>query len=56
VALYHAPTLLIALSFMLQELPRFEIPPLPRRLSAQQWWAGGGERSPQTAAAASLSN
>jgi len=39
-ALYHVPTLLIALSFMLQELPRFEIPPLPRPLRAPQWWDG----------------
>ena len=38
VALYHMPTLLIALSFMLQELPRFEIPPLPKRLPALRWW------------------
>jgi hypothetical protein len=37
VALYHVPTLLVALSFYAQELPRFELPPLPRRLSAQAW-------------------
>jgi hypothetical protein len=42
VALYHVPTALIALSFMLQELPRFEIPPLPRRLRALRWWEEGG--------------
>ena len=41
VAMYHVPTLLIALSFMLQELPRFEIPPLPRPLPAPGWWDGG---------------
>lgn len=36
-ALYHVPTLLVALSFCLQELPRFEIPPWPRRLTAPAW-------------------
>jgi hypothetical protein len=35
--LYHVPTLLIAGSFCVQELPRFEIPPLPRRNSAAAW-------------------
>ena len=28
--LHHVPTLLLAGDFMLQEIPRFEIPPLPR--------------------------
>jgi hypothetical protein len=37
VALYHVPTLFVALSFMLQELPRFEIPPWPRRSQAAAW-------------------
>jgi hypothetical protein len=45
VAMYHVPTLLIALSFMLQELPRFEIPPLPRPLTALRWWDAAAERS-----------
>lgn len=49
VALYHVPTALIALSFMLQELPCFEIPPLPRRLRALRWWEEGGDAA--TAAA-----
>lgn len=35
--LYHVPTLIIAGAFLLQELPRFEIPPLPRRLTAAGW-------------------
>jgi hypothetical protein len=35
--LYHVPTALVALSFWLQELPQFEIPPLPRRSSAATW-------------------
>ncbi len=35
--LYHVPTVLIAVSFCLQELPRFEIPPLPRRGNAGDW-------------------
>jgi hypothetical protein len=37
--LYHVPTVLIALSFCLQELPQFEIPPLPRRSRASSWRA-----------------
>lgn len=35
--LYHVPTALVALSFCLQELPQFVIPPLPRRLEALAW-------------------
>lgn len=35
--LYHVPTVLIAASFCLQELPRFEIPPLPRRSRRAGW-------------------
>jgi hypothetical protein len=35
--LYHVPTLLLALAFMLQEMPRFEIPPWPRRSRATDW-------------------
>ena len=35
--LYHLPTALIALSFCLQELPEFVIPPLPRRSDAPTW-------------------
>jgi hypothetical protein len=38
--LYHVPTLLVALSFCLQELPRFEIPPWPRRPRAAAWRSG----------------
>jgi hypothetical protein len=41
VALYHVPTLIVAGSFMLQELPRFEIPPWPRVPSAPGWFGGG---------------
>lgn len=37
VALYHVPTVLVAVSFTLQELPRFEIPPWPRRLERPTW-------------------
>lgn len=29
---------LLALGFCVQELPRFEIPPLPRRSAARSWW------------------
>ena len=41
-ALHYVPIGLLALSFTLQELPRFEIPPLPRRLRAAQWRAPAG--------------
>lgn len=37
VLLYHVPTALIALSFCLQELPAFEIPPWPRRATQSDW-------------------
>jgi len=37
VMLYHLPTALVALSFCLQELPEFVIPPLPRRSRALTW-------------------
>jgi hypothetical protein len=36
-ALHYVPIALLALSFSLQEMPRFELPPLPRRLSASGW-------------------
>jgi len=35
--IYHVPLALIALSFCLQELAQFEIPPLPRRSAAAGW-------------------
>jgi hypothetical protein len=34
---FHVPTVLIALSFCLQELPQYEIPPLPRPLRQAAW-------------------
>jgi hypothetical protein len=40
IALYHVPTLIVAVSFALQELPRFEIPPWPRPLEARTWFSG----------------
>ena len=39
VLLYHVPTVCILLSFRLQELPQFEIPPWPRRSDAPSWRA-----------------
>jgi len=39
VLFFHVPTALIALSFCLQELPQYEIPPLPRRMSMPSWRA-----------------
>lgn len=35
--IYHLPTLLIALAFLLQELPAFEIPPWPRARREPSW-------------------
>ncbi len=35
--LYHLPTLLVVLSFSVQELPQLEIPPWPRRSAAPDW-------------------
>ena len=35
--LFNIPTLLLALAFSMQELPRFEIPPWPRRLDDSAW-------------------
>jgi hypothetical protein len=34
---FHVPTVLIAASFCLQELPQYEIPPVPRRPSTPEW-------------------
>ena len=39
VLFFHVPTALIALSFCLQELPQYEIPPLPRRMTMPGWRA-----------------
>lgn len=48
---FHVPTALIALSFCLQELPQYEIPPVPRPLRALHWrqplrMDGAGPRVP----------
>lgn len=34
---FNAPILLMAIAFSLQEMPRFEIPPWPRRLAPTAW-------------------
>jgi hypothetical protein len=39
-ALHYLPIALLAVAFSLQELPRFEIPPLPRRSAAPSWGEG----------------
>ncbi len=39
-ALHYMPIALLALAFSLQELPQFEIPPLPRRSRAASWFDG----------------
>ena len=35
--IFNAPPLLLAIGFCMQELPRFEIPPIPRRSAAAGW-------------------
>jgi hypothetical protein len=35
--MFNLPTLLLALAFSMQEMPRFEIPPWPRRLKDADW-------------------
>lgn len=40
--IFHAPPLLLAALFCLRELPRFELPPLPRPLAAPAWHAVEG--------------
>jgi hypothetical protein len=35
--IFNSPTILVALAFCMQELPRLEIPPLPRQLRAATW-------------------
>jgi hypothetical protein len=35
--MFNLPTLLLALAFSMQEMPRFEIPPWPRRLKDDDW-------------------
>jgi hypothetical protein len=37
VLLLHVPTAMLAIGFSLQEMAQFEIPPLPRPLTAQRW-------------------
>ncbi|MCU0759827.1 MAG: hypothetical protein MUF07_11625 [Steroidobacteraceae bacterium] len=39
--IFHVPIVLIALSFAVQELAQFEIPPLPRRSAAPSWLKAG---------------
>ena len=39
-ALHYLPIAVLGLAFTLQELPRFEIPPWPRRLRAERWHQG----------------
>lgn len=36
-ALHYVPIAILALAFSLQELPQFEIPPIPRRSRAEHW-------------------
>ncbi|MEI6319783.1 MAG: hypothetical protein WCS09_14790 [Pseudomonadota bacterium] len=41
-ALHYVPIALLAVAFSLQELPRIEIPPWPRRARSRQWTAATG--------------
>ena len=41
-ALHYVPIALLAVAFSLQELPRIEIPPWPRRARSRQWTAAAG--------------
>ncbi len=56
--IFHAPPLMLAGLFLLRELPRIEVPPIPRPLTNQAWVAQAAEkdarrgRSPQPPAAA----
>jgi len=45
ILLFHVPTALIALSFCLQELPQYEIPPLPRRIPGDRWDGSAARKS-----------
>jgi len=48
-ALHYVPIAILGLSFTLQELPRFEIPPLPRRSAAASWRRSGAAGAPGAA-------
>lgn len=41
--IFNAPPLLVAAGLCLKEMPRFEIPPWPRRSEAPRWWSAGTE-------------
>lgn len=47
VLMYHVPTLLIALAFLLQELPAFEIPPWPRPRREPSWTLSPSDPAPR---------
>ena len=49
--LHYVPIALLAYSFTLQELARFEIPPLPRPLRQAQWRTGSAPQTQAPAAA-----
>jgi hypothetical protein len=53
-ALHYVPIAILALSFTVQELARFEIPPLPRRLKAAQWRSPAGRPALPAATAAAM--
>jgi hypothetical protein len=50
VAMYHVPTVIVAVAFVLQELPRFEIPPWPRPLQGADWRRAPARARPPAAA------
>ncbi|NEX20826.1 hypothetical protein G3480_10965 [Thiorhodococcus mannitoliphagus] len=46
--IFHAPPLMLAAMFMTRELPRIEIPPIPRPLKNKRWLAPIAEKGGQS--------
>jgi hypothetical protein len=52
--IFHAPPFMLVGFFVMREMPRFEIPPLPRRLTQREWFTRlSGRVAPQADAGAS---
>lgn len=43
--IFHAPPFMLVGFFVMREMPRFEIPPLPRRLTQREWFTRLSDRS-----------
>jgi len=50
--IFHAPPLMLLSFFLMREMPRFEIPPLPRPLVYRDWVQHVADKPASTAAAA----